>query len=790
MYPKVPVFHLVAVGIAAFAGLATAAESTEAVLEQYCQVCHNTNAATAGLALNELDPSDPARHPEAWQAVIKKLTRRDMPPPGMPRPDESTYDAVVESLVSALDADAAANVNAGRTATFRRLNRAEYSNAIRDLLALYVDVSSALPRDESSNGFDNITVGELSPILLEGYLTAARKISRLAVGGPLRSPGGEMTFVPPDLTQEQHAEGLPFGTRGGTIYRHTFPVDGEYEIRMALTRDRNEAVEGLRAPFEAELALDGKRIGLFPIIRPETLDHSEVDKHLFVRMLVTAGPHEINATFLKKSAALLETERQPYLARFNSDRHPRAQPAVYSISVTGPYNAAGPGDTPSRRRIFSCQPTVASEEDACAAQIMSQLVRRAYRRAVTAGEVDELLEFYQQGKPEHGFAGGIEMALRALLVSPNFLFRIEKDPAGLAPGEPYQVSDVDLASRLSFFLWSSIPDDELLDVTERGDLRKPEVLERQVRRMLADPRSQSLVDNFAGQWLYLRNLAAVNPDRRIFPDFDENLRYAFRRETELLFETVIREDRPIVELLDARYTFLNERLAKHYGIPYIYGSHFRRVELPADSNRGGLLSHGSILAVTSYANRTSPVVRGKWILTNILGTPPAPPPPGVPPLKEKQPAGEKLSGREMLAAHRENPTCATCHNIMDPVGFALENYDAIGRWRNYDDGVAVDASGTLPDGSAFDGPATFREALLKRPEFFVSTASEKLLTYALGRGLEQYDMPAVRGIVRDSAKDDYRFSALVMGLVNSTPFQMRMSQKVGRPAGHVAARGE
>ena len=768
--------YLVVTAFLAVVSSLSGADTTGAVVEQYCQACHNATVATRGLSFADLDPAAPAKDPKVWESIVEKLTHRHMPPVGMPRPDEETYEAVVDTIAGSLDAAARAHPNPGRTATFRRLNRTEYRNAIRDLLDLDVDVSSTLPRDESSNGFDNITVGELSPMLLEGYLNAAHKISRLAVGGPLRDVGGELILVPADLTQEQHAPGLPFGTRGGTVVSHNFPLDGQYEIRMTLSRDRDEQVEGLRGEFEAELALDGKRIGLFPVAQPENRDHSQADKHLFVRVPVSAGPHEISATFLKKSAALLETERQPYLARFNMDRHPRAQPAVYSISITGPYDPAGPGDTPSRERIFTCRPAQASEESACAKRILSQLIRRAYRRPIQAADTDQLMGFYEQGRKERGFEGGIEMALRALLVSPEFLFRIERDPSGVAPETAYPVSDIALASRLSFFLWSSIPDAELLEAAERGELRKPDVLEKQVRRMLADSRSQALIDSFAGQWLYLRNLDSVSPDRRIYPDFDENLRRAFRRETELLFETIVREDRPLVELIGADYTFLNERLAKHYGIPHVYGSQFRRVQLPPDSHRGGLLTQASVLSVTSYANRTSPVVRGKWILTNIMGTPPPPPPPDVPPLKEKSPSGKKLSGRELLADHRANPLCASCHNTLDPIGFALENYDAIGRWRNRDDGVPVDASGVLPDGRPFDGPEGFRQALLARPELFVATASEKMLTYALGRGVEYYDMPAIREIVSQAAEGDFRFSAIVLGIVESTPFQMRMSQ--------------
>ena len=760
----------------AFAGGASAETSATAVINQYCIACHSSSAKVADLALDVVDAENPGAQSEIWESVVKKLTHRHMPPIGMPRPDEATYDKVVTELTAAIDKQAAAEPNPGRTATFRRLNRAEYRNAVRELLDVDVDVSSMLPRDESSLGFDNITVGELSPTLLERYLSAARKISRLATGSPVTSPGGQMVVLPADLTQEGHFRDLPFGTRGGTAVSHTFPRDAEYEIRIILSRDRDEQVEGLLGPHELDLLLDGKQIERFSVDEPVSRDHTNADKHLHARVPVTAGPHEVAVTFLRKNSALIETTRQPYMARFNMDRHPRTQPAIYSVSVVGPYDSTGPGDTPSRRRVFTCSPSATSEEDACAKQILATLLRRAYRRPVTDADIDKPFAFYKQGKAADGFENGIEMALRAILVSPRFLFRIERDPSGAAKNQAYKVSDIELASRLSFFLWSSIPDDELLSAAESGELRKPAVLEKQVRRMLVDQRSQALVDNFAAQWLYLRNLESVSPDRRLYPDFDDNLRQAFRRETEMLFESIVREDRGVVDLLTADYTFLNERLAKHYGIPHIYGDHFRRIELGANSPRGGLLGQGSILAVTSYANRTSPVVRGKWVLTNILGTPPDPPAPDVPPLTEKTPNGKKLTLRERISEHRANPVCASCHDIMDPVGFALENYDAIGRWRTQDDGLPVDPSGTLPDGTKFSSATEFRAALVRRPELFVSTATEKLLTYALGRGLEAYDAPAIRKIVGDGHQDNYSFSSLILGITNSTPFQMRTAQ--------------
>jgi mono/diheme cytochrome c family protein len=757
----------------------TAAAAERAALARYCSGCHNDRARTVGLSLDGLDPANAGEHADAWEKVVRKLRARMMPPVGRPRPDEATYDSIVTLLETSLDRAAAAAPNPGRIDTFRRLNRTEYQNAVRDLLGLDVDVSSLLPRDDASHGFDNVGVGELSPTLLERYLAAAQKVSQLAVGSPLPSPASHIVVLPSDLTQEDHVDGLPLGTRGGTVVKYTFPLAGAYEIQIRLSRDRNENVEGLTEPHEMEIALDGARVGMFTV-KPNRNQSGayyadeQVDKDLKVRLPVTAGPHDLGVTFLRKSFALPETERQPHIAHFNMDRHPRIQPAVYSVSIAGPFDATGGEQLPSRRRIFTCRPSGVAEEAPCAKTIVSALARRAYRRPVTDADLQVPLSFYEQARAEGGFDAGIEMALRSILASTEFLFRIERDPKELAPGTNYRVSDVELASRLSFFLWSSIPDEELLAAAAAGKLKDLGALEAQVKRMLADPRSDAMITNFAGQWLYLRNLAASNPDARMFPDFDDNLRQAFRRETELFFDSVVREDRSALDLLRADYTFVNERLARHYGIPNVYGSRFRRVPLGPDSVRGGLLGQGSILTVTSYANRTSPVLRGKWILENILGTPPPPPPPNVPALPDNGSGSKALSMRERMTQHRANPACSGCHQLMDPAGLSMEHFDAIGRWRaRTEGGNDVDASGGLPDGSTFDGLAGLRAALLNRPGLFVTTVTEKLMTYALGRGLESYDAPAVRIIVRDSRQRDFRFSTLVLGVVNSAPFRMR-----------------
>jgi len=586
------------------------------------------------------------------------------------------------------------------------------------------------------------------------------------------------------VTQEEHLEGLPVGTRGGAVVNYTFPLDGEYDITVRLTRDRDEHVEGLSEPHDLELLLDGGRLQLFTVKPPQRApgvpdgdqpSHEKVDQHLTVRVPVTAGPHVIGATFPKKPSVLLETQRQPYETHFNSYRHPRIQPAVYSVSIVGPYSARGPGDTPSRRRLFGSWPAGRDQDDHSAKVILGSLMRRAYRRPVTDADLQGPFELYRKTRASEGFEAGIEMALAAVLVSPEFLFRVERDPAGIPPGTPYRVSDLELASRLSFFLWSSIPDDELLGAAEAGQLHQPAVLERQVRRLLADERSSALVNNFAAQWLRLRNLDSITPDMRLFPDFDDNLRQAFRRETELFVESILQEDRSVLDLLSADYTFVNERLAKHYGIRNVYGTRFRRITLAPDAWRGGLLRQGSILTVTSYATRTSPVLRGKFVLDTLLGVPPPPPLPDVPALKDNTVDGH-LAVRERLAEHRSDAVCAACHNLMDPVGLSLERFDAIGRRRSVEAGMAIDASGGLPDGNKFADVNGLEAALLRRPELFVGTFAEKLQTYALGRGVEYYDAPAIRTIVRDARAQNFRISSIILGIVKSKPFQMRASR--------------
>jgi hypothetical protein len=759
---------LTAVGL-----LAADIPSHEQVAKKYCVACHNSKQPTASLSLE-------APNSDQWEKALRRLSGRTMPPAGLPRPDEATYENAVRSLSAKLDRESAAAPNPGRGPTFRRLSRTEYQNAIRDLLAIEVDVKALLPADEASHGFDNITVADLSPTLLERYLSAARKISRLAIGVPLRAPNGDTVTLPPDLTQESHFEGLPVGSRGGLSYAYNFPVDAEYEIVARLARDRNEHVEGLSGPHDVEFSLDGERLQTFRIdLPPPGQDHSLVDQHLKLRLRVPAGLHRVAATFLKKPTPVLETERQPLAAHFNMDRHPRPQPGMYSLSVNGPFGEQRMSETPSRQRIFVCRPRQSSDEEPCARNILASLSRRAFRRPVAEPDYEHALRLYRETRPQGSFENAIEIALRRILVSPHFLFRVEEDPPGLKPGANYTLPPFELASRLSFFLWASIPDEELLRTAENGSLSKPAVLERQARRMLADPRALSLVSNFASQWLYLRNLDSAAPDMRTFTDFDDNLRQAFRQETELFLGHLLRTDRSVLEMIRADYTFLNQRLAEHYRIPRVYGSRFRQVELPPGSHRGGLLRHGSIHTVTSYPNRTSPVIRGKWILANILGIPPPPPPPNVPALKENAAAGKPRSIRERLSEHRKNPACSGCHQLMDPVGFALENYDGVGRWREVevpDSNLAVDSAGALPNGARFDGVAGLEDAILARPEMFVTTLTEKLLTYALGRGIETSDAPAVRQILRQAAPVKFTFSSIILGIVQSPPFGMRRTQ--------------
>lgn len=745
----------------------------DALVSRYCVGCHGGEEKAAGLALDAIGREALDRHSQSWELVARKLRARQMPPSDAPRPKEQEYDAAIGSLETKLDQLAAQHPQPGRTGTLRRLNRTEYRNAIRDLLDLEIDVADLLPPDESSSGFDNITVENLSPTLLDRYLTAAQKISAWAVGSSRQT--GLTIRVRADLTQEEQIEGLPVGTRGGALIHYNFPQDGAYDVQVRLARDRNEEVEGLSQPHELEILLDRRRQALFTVAPPRDNNHAAVDAHLQTRIDVSAGPHKLGVTFVKQPSSLLETKRQPYQAHYNMHRHPRISPALYQVSITGPYDPRGPGDTPSRRRIFVCRPEKPEEDEACAKRILESLIRRAYRRPVTDEDLAKPLALFRDARTEGDFDAGIEMALSAVLFSPHFLFRIERDPPETPRGTAYRISDLELASRLSFFLWSSIPDDELLNLAAAGTLRQPQVLQKQVRRMLADPRSQSLVTSFADQWLHLRNLDAMTPDLRLFPDFDDNLRQALRKETELHFAGVLREDRSVLDLLKSDHTFLNERLAKHYDIPHIYGSRFRCVPLPDGSQRGGLLRQGSVLTVTSYATRTSPVIRGKWVLENLLGTPPPPPLPNVPALKDNT-VSSSLSVRERLQAHRAHAACASCHNLMDPIGFSLENFDAVGRWRTSEEARPIDASGGLPDGSQFSGVDGLEQALLRRPELFVGTLSEKLLSFAIGRGIEPFDGPAVRQIVRDAKARDYRFSSLIEGIVTSTPFQMRSSE--------------
>ena len=762
-----------------------ASPSHGVVLDRYCVTCHNDRLRTAGVVLAGLDLANVAADAELWERVVRKLRTREMPPAGRSRPDDSTYDALTLQLTTALDRAAVAAPDPGRGA-LHRLNRTEYANVIRDLFALEIDVSRLLPPDDSSYGFDNVAdVLRISPLLMEQYLSAARKVSRAAVGSAAIRAVTETYDTADDLTQDYHLDGLPFGTRGGKAVRHYFPLDADYEFRGFLKRTQQSGIRGLAEPHDIEVVVDGRRVALFNVGGPDLYKQIgsiatvvgvtkafSADEVLRVRVPVTAGYHSVAVTFVERPRALVQDLQRPFLSSYRAD--PQAGlPHIDRITVSGPYDPTGPGDTPSRRRIFECRSDDAGEEADCAKAIISTVARRAYRRPVTDTDIEMLLPFYTAGHEQGGFEVGIETVLRRILVDPEFIFRAEYDPAGVAPDTPYPVSDLELASRLSFFLWSTVPDDELLEVAAKGTLREPRVLERQTRRMLDDPRSAALVDNFAGQWLHLRNVSSLEPTPSEFPDFDDNLRQAFRRETELFVDSIIREDRSVIDLLDADYTFLNERLARHYGIPNVYGDRFRRVPV-TDERRRGLLGHGSVLTVTSYPNRTSPVLRGKWILENILGSPPPPPPPDVPDLEENEP-GEVLAMRERMEQHRANPVCASCHARMDPFGLAMENFDATGRWRVSEGTTVIDASATAQDGTPFEGPAGVRALLLNRPEEFATTVTSKLLTYALGRGLEHYDEPAIRAILRESEDSEYAFSSLLTGIIRSVPFQMRRS---------------
>jgi mono/diheme cytochrome c family protein len=772
-----------------------AAQSPAAeVFDKYCVTCHNSRLKTAGLAIDALDLARVGDQADIWEKIATKLRTHEMPPPGRPRPEAATYVAATNAVEAALDMAAAAHPNPGRVAV-HRLNRVEYGNAVRDLLGLEVDGRALLSaEDESQEGFDNVaSVLSASPALIENYLSAARTISRLAVGDPTL-PAVVKTFnVSKLLVQDgQMSDDLPFGSQGGTLIRYYFPLDGEYTIKVLLRRQLYAYIIGLGEPHQLDIRLDGVRLKRFSIggeakgmTMPLTfagntqgdpgfeLYMHNADAGLEVRVPVMAGMHEVGVSFPQRSWEA-ETYVQPIQTGFakvtNENYH--GNPAVEFVVVGGPYGSSAPGDTMSRRKIFVCRPTGTSDpsEQACARRIFSSLAQKAFRRPVTDEDMRTLMDFYEAGRSE-SFEAGIRRGLEWMLASPSFLFRIEAEPEAAAAGAVYELGDIDLASRLSFFLWSSIPDDELLGLAVRGRLTNPAVLDQQVRRMLHDQRATALVDNFATRWLELNKLSGVVLDTDLFSEFDENLREAMAQETKLFVADQLRGDRSVVELLTADYTFINDRLARHYGIPNLYGNHFRRVALP-DGRRGGLLGHASILSVTSYPNRTSVVRRGRWVLANLLGAPPPPPPPDVPALKEAGVDGQPRSLRDRMEAHRRNPACAGCHVRMDPIGFALENFDADGTWRMVSDDAPIDASASLPDGTRFEGPSGLRSLLASHREDFVRTFTSKLLAYAIGRGVESYDLPAVRKIVRDSAASEYRWSDIIAGIVKSTPFRM------------------
>jgi mono/diheme cytochrome c family protein len=769
----------------------------DGVLAKYCVTCHNEKAKTGGLALDVVARGSVRDHAPVWEDVLRKMRAGAMPPPGMPRPDAKAAATLMSTLATELDD---APRDPGRP-LLRRLNRAEYGNAIRDLLALEVDVRSLLPADDSAFGFDNnADLQAVSPALLERYLNAADKVSALAVGDPATVPAAENYFTRGDQSQSQHQDGLPLGTVGGIGVRHYFPLDGEYQFSVALIRTNTEGIRGLEHPHQLEITVDGARVFLGTVggdaeagQKGVVTDKSDAtDARLRVRVPIEAGSRLVAAAWVRKIAEGT-TRLRPFLRSNAGTYDATGRPHVKMLTIAGPFNPTGPGDTASRRQIFTCRPAgpprPASElggtrpttaEESCARRIVTRLARGAYRRPLRAGEVDMLLTFYRDGRKKGTFETGIQLAVRRMLASPSFVFRAEDEPGQLPTSNSqlpklaagsFRVTDHELASRLSFFLWSSIPDDTLSRLADQGQLKKPEVLEAQVRRMIADPRADALLQNFAGQWLHVRNLQNAAPNTDEFPDFDNDLREGLRREIELFFGSVLREDRSVLDLLTADYTFVNERLAKHYNIPYVYGSQFRRVTLQNDARRG-LLGKGSILLATSHADRTAPVLRGKWILENLLGTPPPPPPADVPALDAT--AGRTFKTiRERMAIHRESPACAGCHRVTDPLGFVLENFDGVGAFRVRENGQPVDATGSAPDGTPVNGVVELRQALLKHQDAFVFTLTEKLMIYALGRGLEAYDMPVVREIIRDAAKQNYRFSALFLGVVKSVPFQMR-----------------
>jgi hypothetical protein len=776
---------LLAISVATVFGQASPNPARDLV-NKYCVSCHNEKLKTGGLALDRIDADNPYNSQETWEKVIVKLRSRAMPPPKLPRPDNATYDKVASYLESEIDRAASAHVNPGHPASLHRLNRAEYANAVRDLVAVDVDPQAMLPPDAQAFGFENNAEAlSMQPALLDRYVSAAASIARRAVGdssippafvryAALKDSANDQTYL---RQVDRLGEDFPLGSKGGVAARHYFPVDGEYVFKLRLQRAWDSVIRGLNVATQFEIRLDDKRVWQFTLGGEKATSKTfqfDGDEVLQVRIPVKAGPHQVMATMLKTDDAEPEgpgPDRLPLFSRASDN--PTSPIAIAALLIGGPYNGHVPADSPSRQLLFVCNPASAADETPCATKILSKLARRAYRRSTTDDDVQTLLSFYKRARGSGTFDAGIRAALERVLVSPDFLFRIEADPAGAAPGATYRISDVELASRLSFFLWSSIPDDTLLDLAIRGKLHEPAVLEQQVSRMFADPRTRtSLVENFFSDWLETRNVWLLNPDGTKFPFFDDNLRSAFVTETELFLDAQLKEDASVADLLTSKETFLNEQLARHYGISGVYGSHFRRVIL-TDENRFGLLGKASVLAVTSYTTRTSPTIRGKWVLENILSAPPPAPPPNIPSLESSNKDGKPLSVRQMLEMHRANSVCASCHARMDPLGLSLENFDAIGRWRATDAGQAIDASGVLLDGTKVEGPRELRQALVAQKTQFVKTVTDKLLTYALGRGLEYYDAPTVRAIDRSAAGDDYRWSSIILNIVKSAPFQMR-----------------
>jgi mono/diheme cytochrome c family protein len=765
--------------------------SVRALLNQYCVTCHNNKLKTAGLQLDSLDADHVGDRADLWEKVARKLRTGEMPPAGLPRPDKATYANVTAELETALDAAALARPNPGRVAV-HRLNRAEYTAAVRDLLGIDVDGKALLSADAADQeGFDNVaSVLSVSPVLLENYLSAAHTISRIAVGDLTLHPAVETYKYSKVLIQDDHMNDLPFGSQGGALIPYYFPLDGEYTIKVKLRRQNYEYIVGMGEPHQVDIRLDGVRIKRFTLggeakgmTSPENFvgntqgsPEYEVYMHtadagLEVRIPVKAGKHEVSVSFVRRfwePEGILQPPQISYGRTTNEYYH--GNPAVEFVYIGGPYGATGHGDSPSRRKVFVCTPKDAAGEEPCARQILSTLAARAYRRPVTDQDVNTLLGFYRAGRDEKDFDEGIQKGVERILAAPAFLFRVESVPANAPPGSAYRLSDLDLASRLSFFLWSSIPDDELRNLAVHGQLKDPKVLEQQVQRMLHDPRSRALVDGFANRWLGVSKLGGVVPDTDLYREFDENLRDAMAKETQIFVASQMQADRGVMELVTADYSYVNERLARHYGIPNIYGDRFRRVTF-TDGERGGLLGQASILSVTSYPNRTSVVLRGRYLLTNLLGAPPPPPPPNVPALKDAGQDGQPRSLRARMELHRANAVCASCHQRMDPLGFALENFDALGKWRTESDGAPIDASASLPDGTRFEGVAGLRTLLASHKEDFVRTFTEKLLAYAIGRGIETADLPAIRKIARDAAPD-YRWSGIVTGIVNSVPFSM------------------